>query len=69
MIAGKYLIDVLVPVVWILFTKFLKSGFKLYENLQFSIRLWVIWGRKDVVNAKVLENIVHQLVLEFCAII
>ena len=43
-----------------LFTKFLKSRFKVYvENLQFWITLWMTWGRKDVVNTQVLENIVH----------
>ena len=26
-------------------------------------------GRKDVVNAKLLENIFHELVLEFCSIV
>ena len=56
--------------VCILFRQFLKSRFKVFlENCQFSITLWLIWDRKDVVNAKLLENLVHQLVLEFCAIV
>ena len=45
----------LFSVVLILFTKFLKSRFKVFvKNLQFSIRLWVIWCRTDVVNPKLL---------------
>ena len=38
------------------------------ENIPFSITLWVIWGRKEMANAKLLENIFHQVILEFCSI-
>ena len=63
------MVDVFVPDVWIPFTQFLKSRCKVFvENVQFSISLWVILGRKEAVNAMLLEDIVHQLVLEFYAI-
>ena len=70
MVAGQYLVDVLVPVIPIPFTKFRKSRFKAFvKNLHFFIRFQMIWGRKDVVNPTLSENIIHYLVFEFCAII
>ena len=39
------------------------------EYLQFSIDLQVVWDRENTINTKLLEYIIHKLILEFHSII
>ena len=60
MVAGEYVIDLLVPVVLVILKTFPESGFEVFmEYLQFSFALGIIRGGKDAINAKLLEGNIH----------
>ena len=62
-ITGKYLGDVLVPVLVIL-TQFLACGFSVFvEYLQVTVALWMVWGRENTIDAKLLG--VHHPLVDF----
>ena len=63
-IAGEYLVYILVPIGWIFSQSFLNVGFKYFlEYFQFPIALRVIRCGEDMIDAVLLENLIHQLVL------
>ena len=39
------------------------------ENFQFANTLGVVWSRENSINPKLLQDLVHEAVLECCAIV
>ena len=70
LVTCENLVYVFVPVVQVIFAQCLESRIEtLVENFQFIIALWAVRGREDAVYAKLLEYVIHKLILEFHAIV